>query len=159
MAKLDDDDGAVDTPESAVLTGLANLYKIVFVTGAMAFAWLLGIGVAFFYSWASANGSFAQALAANCLSALILLLVAPVLFSVVLRKARRYSVAVAIAAGVVLLCAFETENALRAVLLNLGTGLWFVLAIDFNIVHRFKVWRGSLENVARDAAKDIHLVL
>jgi hypothetical protein len=47
---------------------------------------------------------------------LILLLVAPVIFSVVLRKSRRYSVAVAIAAALVLLCAVRTEGALRDVL-------------------------------------------
>jgi hypothetical protein len=159
VAKLDDDQGGVNMPESAALTGLVNLYKLVFVTGAMGFTWLVGIGGAFYYSWVSANGSFAQGFAANCLSALILLLVAPVLFSVVLRKPRRYSVVVAIAAAVVLLCASRTEGALRAVLLNLGTGLWFVLAIDFNIVHRFKAWCGRLEKEAQDAAKDIHLVL
>jgi hypothetical protein len=38
VAKLNDDPGGVNTPESAVLTGIANLFKLVFVTGAIAFA-------------------------------------------------------------------------------------------------------------------------
>ncbi len=159
MAKLNDDQGGVNTPESAVLTGIANLFRLVFVTGAIAFAWLIGIGVTLYYSWVSENGSFAQGLATNGLAGLILLVAAPILFSVVLRKSPRYSVAVALAAAVVLLCAFRTEGALRDVLLNLGTGLWFVLAIDFNIVHRFKVWTAKLQEEAQDAVKDIHLVL
>ena len=73
MAKLNDAQGGVNTPESAVLTGISNLFRLVFVTGAIAFAWLVGIGVALYYSWVSKNGSFAQGLATNGLAGLILL--------------------------------------------------------------------------------------
>jgi hypothetical protein len=36
MPQLDDDESGVKTPESAVLTGIANLYRLVFVTVAIA---------------------------------------------------------------------------------------------------------------------------
>jgi hypothetical protein len=159
MSRPDDDHGGVNTPHSAALTGIANLFRLVFVTVALAIAWLGAVFVTAYYSWSAADGSYFQSLATNSLAGLILLLVAPVLFSVVLRKSPRYAVAVAIAAGLVLVGAAFAGGALRDVLLNLGIGLWFVLAIDFNIVHRFKMWTARLQGEAREAAEDIHLVL
>lgn len=118
MAQPNDDHGGVNTPQSAALTGIANLFRLVFVTVALAVAWLVAVCVAVYYSWTAENGSFVQNLATNSLAGLILLLVAPVLFSVVLRKSPPYAVAVAIAAGVVLLCAALARGALREGLNN-----------------------------------------
>jgi hypothetical protein len=69
MPQLDDDESGVKTPESAVLTGIANLYRLVFVTVAIAIVWIVGVGVAIYYSWAAENGSFVQGCATNCLAA------------------------------------------------------------------------------------------
>jgi hypothetical protein len=135
------------------------VFKVVFVTITLAIAWLTATCAALYYAFTKEDGSFGLALATNCLAALLLLVAAPVLFSLVLRKSRRYSVAVAIVAALLLVLAGQAHDALRDVLLHLGVGLWFVLAIDFNIVHRFEAWLETLRAEAKEAATDIRLVL
>lgn len=159
MGNDDDDQGGVNTPASAVLTGISNLFRLVFVTIAIATMWLVALCVSAYYMHVSTSGSFSETLATKSLSALILLVAAPLLFSVVLRKSSWYSVAVAAVATGLLVLARCADDVGRDVLIDFGIGLWFVLAIDFNIVHRFKAWREKLQGEAREAASDIHLVL
>ena len=158
MGKSDDDAAGVNTPESAVLTGISNVFKLIFVSAVLALLWLVAVGIAAYFSYDAATGSFAQSLAINVLAALLLVVVAPILFSMTLRRPQSQVLIVAAAVAFLWLGSIA-DGGMRGFLLNIGTGLGLILAIDFNIVHRFKGWRGKLEGRAREAAENIHLVL
>jgi ABC-type transport system involved in multi-copper enzyme maturation permease subunit len=159
MTTSGDEPAGVETAESAVATRAAHLWKLIFVAAWLAVLWLIAVLVSGYGSWAAADGSFVQALATNTLAGLLLLVIAPILFSIVLRRSLRWSVGVAIVAATVLALAAFASGASRDLLLNLGTGLWFVLAIDFNIVHRFTTWTERLARETKEAVENIRHVL
>ncbi|MFW5454362.1 hypothetical protein [Thioalkalivibrio sulfidiphilus] len=159
MENRDEEPAGVNTPESAALTGLANLFKLGFVMLVLVLLWILAVVVAMYYSYVSLDGSFQQGLATTALAALMLAVAVPVLFTVVLRRPLWHSIAVAILAAGILWLAALVPGALRDVLLSLGVGVWFVLAIDYYIVYRIKAWKKRMESEAGEASKNIRLVL
>ena len=91
---------SVTTPEMAVLTRLSNMYRILFVSLFIAFAWVAATAAAIYFSLTEPDGSFLQALATNALASLLLVVIAPLMFSLLSDKPRLYSIVfVVVAAG------------------------------------------------------------
>jgi hypothetical protein len=109
----ENDQGGVNTPENALLTGWSHLFQLGCVVTVLAFAWLLATCVAIFFSIKADDGSFIQGLATNILASLLLLVMVPVLFFLVFRKSRPYSFGVAFVAAGVLISAAFAKGALQ----------------------------------------------
>ena len=161
MAQPDDtsEPAGVNTPESAILGRLANAYRVVFALSFIAIAWLLATIAAAYFSITSPTGTFGQGLATNALASLILVAIAPVLFSVLLHESRWYFLLfVAIAAAIVGLAATR-DGGLRDFLLNLGCGLWFLVAVDYYISRRFEAWVEKLAAETQESVRNAQRVL
>ncbi len=158
MAENDDDDFP-RFPGDNLAMGVSNIMQLTCVVVFLAVAWIVLTGFAIYFSWTTVDGTFSQGLATNTLAGLLLLLIVPVLLTAV-QKSIWYSLTAAIIAAGVLFAAAWSKGALRDILLNVGTGLWFMLLVDFYVVHRFKVWTAKMEEKARKASeKDLHLLL
>jgi len=159
MPEKDDDVGYVNTPESKALMGVGNIMQLTCVIVFLAAAWIVTTGLAIYFSWTTEDSTFSQGLATNTLAGLLLLLIVPLLLTLV-QKSSWYSLGAAIVAAGVLFVAAWSKGALREILLNVGTGLWFILVVDFYVVHRFNVWTARMEEEVRKAGEEkVHLLL
>ena len=161
MAQEEEDgtNAGVTTAESAVLARVANMYRILFVSGFILFAWLAATATATYFSLHADSGTFVQGLATNALASLLLIVVAPIIFSVLLRKPRPYFLVFAVVAFAFIVAAAVTGGGLRDFLLNFGSGLFFLLAVDYYISRRFQAWIDKLEDETKEIVKDVQLVL
>jgi hypothetical protein len=66
------------------------MYRILFVSAFIVFAWLAATAAAAYFSLTGATGTFVQALATNALASLLLIVIAPIIFSVLSHKPRPY---------------------------------------------------------------------
>lgn len=161
MTKKDKDreQVGVHTPEMAVLGGISNVFRFLLAVGLIGLVWVVAMAVATYFSITSATGTFGQGLATNSLASLLSIAIAPILFSVLLHKSPWYFLVFAGVATVLIVMAANANGGLRDFLLNLGCGIWFLLAVDYYISRRFKAWVDKLEGEAKEMAKEIQLVL
>ena len=155
----DERSAGVTTPETAVLARLGTLYRILFVSSFILFASLLATASAIYFSLSGATGTFVQGLATNALASLLLIVIAPMIFSVLSHKPRPYFLVFGVVACAFIMAAAVTDGGLRDFLLNFGSGLFFLLAVDYYISRRFQAWIDKLEGEMKEMIKDVQPVL
>jgi hypothetical protein len=145
--------GGVLTGADKVREFAKNLSKVLLAIAGLVILWLIATGASLYFAVREVNGTYAQGLAINLLSSLLLLALAPVLLSLSALKRWLFWVLVAGAVGV-LFAAYKADGGLRDFLLNAGSGLCLLLGIDYYIAHRFETWVDKLGQKAQAFADE-----
>jgi hypothetical protein len=152
MADDDDDFGGFVTPADKALEGVANVVKLVLASTAIVIGWLGATGIALLYALTSTDGTYAQGLAINLLSSLVLVALAPFLIDMIATKRKTFWLIAAVTAGV-LFGAYMADKGLRDFLLNFGSGLCLLLGVDYFVSRRFQDWTKRMEERVQKMGK------